>query len=428
MTRLRLLIQRLQQQPPLRSWALLLLLFLVFIPSAWVSYQLQQQSQNGDLRLRITGARMYHAGKVNPYEHKWVNGDDHLWFGPTTNVRDGINGVTITPFFLWILQPLAAKDFCTIRTISWILEELFLFLTLLLCSSLFSSRLRQLIFIAVAIPFFLFTRNWMVHIYVGQVYVFYAFFIALAAWITVKKKQSALAGSVLLITALLRPFFVTGVLAFHQWKKKRSYITFGITAMVILVLVLIEGRFTEWKHYNQAMKLYAMENPNSLHTQAIDTPKTIEPCLMGFAPPEFPAGSLFQLQHYLYKAGYDITNPNFYMLLFAVVLLIAYAIAYKRNIFHDAASQVVFACLIFIIGELLTPATRNPYNMVQWLPVVALIVAKGNRNMIALMITGLLLNHDIPVRLKFQRELGEALLIISSVYFLLRKVPKVQKV
>ncbi len=70
---------------------------------------------------------------------------------------------------------------------------------------------------------------------------------------------------------------------------------------------------------------------------------------------------------------------------------------------------------------MITPAYRNPYNMIQWLPAVSWLFVWAERKVLLLLILGLCLNHDLPFRFIYQREIGEMLMFLSVGFFLFSK-------
>ena len=91
-----------------------------------------------------------------------------------------------------------------------------------------------------------------------------------------------------------------------------------------------------------------------------------------------------------------------------------------KNITTDKDTLLIASFLIYIFTELFTPANRNPYNMIQYLGVMGLVINRASTTSLILLISGLALNHDFPFRFAYQREIGE-IFILLSIYLILFK-------
>jgi hypothetical protein len=403
-------------QPPLNKGFVLLILAVLFIPHWLSSYHQIQTSIGPDLLLRTVGSRLLEAGKP-AYQYKWQLGDPISWLNPYPDTRRSLNGVVSSPFLLWLLKPLANLDYCTIRMIWGLIQELLLFFTTWFCCITIQRKLLQIVFISVAIIFFVYDRNWLLNIYNGQVYITYAFIFSIIGYSYSRNKGGYGIISLLTIVSTIRPFFITGIIPFFKFKKR--YFVFLIsTAVITLIMVFSVTSINEWQQYNSAMKMYAKEETGNL---AIDT---ISPSLSrqyadactinaekSFAV--FGGGCLYSLQHYLQLFHISINDVRVYELILLCILLCAWYTAYKKDWLQDSGKQLLLSFLFYELCELITPASRNPYNMIQWLPAVAWLIGRGNKQVLGFLIVGLCLNHDIPFRFKYQRELGELLMLFG---------------
>ncbi len=410
------------KKPPLNNWWLLLLLLLVFAPHLYLSYQLMINNQTHDLHLRILGSRLMEAGK-DPYTYYWQVGDTISWYDPNQSIYSNVNGVTTTPFFLWLQAPLLRLNYCQIRIVWWCIEEFLLLATMLLAVLMPTARTRQWLVLLVAVSFFLYSRNWWMHIYNGQMYVLYAFVFMLGNYILAKRQQY-ISWWLYPIVCLVRPFFVLPLLPFVRFKWKKL-LALGMGGLLALILLLLSGHQKNWGQYKDALNVYATENTGGYDTVLRNKTARLgnfpaEDCLKKEKKPDFlHAGCMYSMQSYLVKLGIKCNNTNtFSLALFIVVALLLLAV-YKFKLAVEMEQQMVLAMLLYFLGELFAPAARNPYNMVQWLPVVAILIHAANKFIIGLLLIGLCLNHSLPFNFTYEKELGELLMFVAAWLFVL---------
>jgi hypothetical protein len=417
-------IKGLNEKPALKGVWLFLLLVAIFLPHWIASFTIIHDTIAPDLLLRTIGSRLQEAGKPI-YEYKWQPGDPVTWLNPYPDERAGVNGVVSTPFFLKLLQPFAKLDYCTIRIVWTWVQEIFLFATAWFCCLVFQQRLRQFLFMALLASCFIYDRNWLLNLYNGQMYVVYAFVFALSGYLLLKSKIGTSPLLIFSLISIIRPFFLPAIGPLFKFTKQHilTVISAGIVA---LILVVATTSTHEWKQYNAAMKIYAKEQTGEL---AMDTlsPGLNSPladaCIKlsdgTFAV--FGGGCLYSLQHYLYLFGISISNVQFYQGILVVLLLVLWWVAYKMNWLSDLPKQLLLSFFFYQLCELITPASRNPYNMIQWLPAVAWLIMYGNKQVILLLLIGLCLNHDLPFRFVYEREIGEMFLFFSLTLYLFKK-------
>lgn len=379
-----------------------------------------------DLHMRIVGARLYEAGR-SPYFYTWDGVEDFRFYDPNVNLVYNLNGVTITPAMLWILQPLSRLSYCNITLTWWVLEEVFLFATLVFTCLMPSTFRKQIITITIAGVFFLYSRNWWFHVYNGQYYVFFAFVYSLTGFLYIKRNNVNFPLLVLPVIALVRPYLIVAAFPFFLKDFKKKILPFGIACIATLFISYMTGSKENYRDYFRAMKIYNMDNvrdsSDNIVTHYNTDSITRETCygkMSNFNPVRATgAGALSSIQHYLNLFKIKWSNPW----IFAGILLSGMAIMMllsrlfsmsltKENLF-------LFSFLIYIWCELCTPAYRNPYNMVQYLGVIGVFINKSNVLLITIVIISLLINHDIPIRIDYQREGGEAMILLAMFISLL---------
>src|SRR5205085_7362080 len=99
-----------------------------------------------------------------------------------------------------------------------------------------------------------------------------------------------------------------------------------------------------------------------------------------------------------------------------MILVILFLKFNQSNLHMNMEKQLLASFLIYIFAELLTPAVRNPYNMIQYLGILGILVKQGTHKSIFLAVFGLALNHNIPFVFPYNKEIGEVL-VIMALYF-----------
>ncbi len=418
------------QKPPIKAGWLLLLLILLFIPHLYISFEWMMASQNPDLHIRIIGSRLLSTSH-NPYAYYWHPGDAVELYNPNLALYSNANGVTTTPFFLWLQQPLANLSYCSIKKIWWMIEELLLALTIWFNIKLCIQRNKQLLVLLVITVFFLYSRNWWLHIYNGQFYVIFAFIFSLTHFCFIRYKNNV-ALWLYPFAALVRPFMVLALIPFISFTKRKILVLL-LAASAAFFLFTVSTQLSTVKQYNDAMKIYATEETGGYTATAINLnyishPYPTEPCVQKdiFQDSKLGAGCLFSVQHYLVRIGLPSHNTLLFASMLVIAMLFFWGIFKKVNPQPLPEQVVVFSFLLYLLCEFFTPASRNPYSLVQYLACVALVMNMINNKWLVILIIGFALNHDFPFRFIYQREIGELLILMSYISVLAPEKSAVQ--
>lgn len=384
-----------------------------------------------DLELRVTGSRLLSSNK-NPYFYIWQLGDDIQFYNPNLKLHSYANGVTSTPVTLWLQKGLASLPYCSIKKIWWCIEELCLFISFWFCWKLPNNRFSQIVIIVVTTAFFMFSYNWWLHIYNGQMYVLYTLAFSAAAFVYTKQKSKIFFAVSYPFIALLRPFFAFAILPFIQLRK-RWIVTIAMVSAVCIFLTITTTSTTLWQQYFAAMKIYANEAVKSSdwHVERINqhyftNPVTAEDCTINHGNINFPfsGGCLYSIQHYLTKFGIFISSSNVFIIAMICVMIVLHILAVQKKIFSSLIHTLTFSFLLYLLCELFTPASRNPYGMIQWLPFVCLILMEKSYGISLILIAGLFLNHNLP-NILYGREAGELMMLTALLFFTF--IPKQEK-
>lgn len=377
-----------------------------------------------DLHSRTIGSRLMDAGR-SAYFYTWQRGDDVRLYDPNLFLPNGLNGVTATPPFLWMTKYFSKLNYCDVKLYWWLLQEILLFATLWLTSRMPSNLLRQLITIVLAIAFFCYSRNWWLHMYAGQYYIVFTFLLALSAYLLTRSQSNRVSLLLLPVFGLLRPFFIFSALPLLFKFSKEKLLALAIGGCIALTILFASGTWKSLTDYNKAMQLYAQENTVGFKSDPrIKDPRepalAVEECVKVVTEKTYnAAGCLFSLQHYLKFFRLYVDDTKTFMVILVIAIGMLFLLLGKKRIAADHRAMVLTSFLVYMLCELITPASRNPYNLIQYLAIVGVLVDKSSLRGLILLITGLALNHDIPFRFAYQREVGE-LLVLLSIFIAIR--------
>lgn len=411
----------LNKRHSIKTGWLLLILVIVFVPHLFISHRLLEESFMQDLRGRIIGSRLLEMGR-SPYFFKWHSGDDTRLFDPNILLPFNLNSVTTTPFYLWLQKPLARLDFCQIKFFWWIIEELALFFTLILTCLVSTTLNRQIITIIISTFFFCYSRNWWLHLFNGQYYIFFGLFFALLAYLYQSKQTTGLV--VIPLMVLIRPLIGIACLPWLLKDTITNMRNLMAGGAIAIILLMVSGTFKIMPEYTKAMKYYSSEvngwdNQQSMVILA-EQPKVLEVCVEKQSNKNrFEAGCLFPVQHYMALLGVRVNNSLVFSGLLLIFVAVFVVFTGCRTITSNDETKVIVCFLMYIFAELFTPANRNPYNMVQYLGILGLVINRASTGTILLLVGGLLLNHDFPFRFAYQREIGE-IIILGCIYLSLK--------
>jgi hypothetical protein len=396
---------------------LFFVLLVIFIPNLFISHEYMQESLMPDLHIRITGTRWMDAG-MSPYFSQWKPGDDYRMYNPNLFIASGVNAVTATPTILRLQQSLARMNYCDIKFTWWVVMEVMLFATLFLTCLVPVKLLRQLLTVGVGAAFFCYSRNWWLHVYNGQYYVVFAFAFAFIAFFVVRVKKRFTPLFLMPLTSLLRPFFAVAIIPWLLNLHRKKRLAIVAASMLSLGLMVASAPVKTWLDYSKAMRIYnteiTAEKGQVMATDHRMAGLPVENCIEvqpGFKV--FNAGSMFSLQHYLNEMNIKLSNPTLYTG-FLLVAIVLFLLITKPAIINAGNENLLLSSFfLYILAELFTPAIRSPYNMVQYLGILGVFMNKADGKLMLLLLLGLLLNHDFPFRFKYQREIGEGLMLVA---------------
>jgi hypothetical protein len=400
---------------------------LAFVFSLQNDVYIFKNSTSIDLLYRVVGSRLMEDGKA-PYHDKWQAGQPTAarYYHPIPRYWQNINGVTVTPAFLWMNMPFAEMDFC--RASDWWFGNqagaLFLCgLFLLISIRSFSQKLVALFGF---ILFFAFSRNFYLHLHSAQVYVLFALVFS-TVYLLLKSKPGSkffIIGIVLSVAVWLKPFFIFAFIPFLL-QNNRSFVKGAtITAAILVLQVLAFDQVKYWKEYASAMREYASDitiQDEPYYFQKFPPTFPVADCIYPMRNPDklpLKSNGLASAQYYFFRLNVQLTNPLvFGVIALAVCLLVGWLSRKTKSPEHLLALMF----LLYLVAEIFTPARRAGYYLVEWAPAAIVILCSYQSNKMAaiLMLAGLIINNGyVPFESVHLGSVGESLMILSLAYFI----------
>jgi len=411
------------------SWAI----YLAFTLSFLIPYQTERyvfrESLSIDLLYRVVGSRLMADGKPAYFTH-WTDIKDHpeRYYHPVPRSSQKINGITVTPGFLWLNSIFNEVDFCRTMEYWFYFQLALLYLTGMVLLVHFKNIRQKILAAAVLIPFFVCSRNFMIHLHSAQVYIIYAFIFTLV-YVLLKStytwKYVAL-GALITLAAWLKPFFIVLFIPFLV-QRNTAVIKGALPALFLLLIhALAFHHIDYWKEYLSAMPLYAEDIPISPRIdfmQRFAPPFPVPDCIFPMRYPDLhplTSSGLKTMEYYYLRFGGNYTGTTAYAAAALLMIGIITFVTRKRKPTDDQLLAMLF--LFYLTVELFSPTLRFGYYVVQWLAPAVIIISGYRQSKIAAigMIAGLLINHGyVPFPDVYEGSFGEALMVASLVFFVL---------
>lgn len=408
---------------PLSAVERLIAFIMVVLLLGSTAKSLYYTLQNGgcDLRTRVVGARLLSTSE-SPYFYKWKPGDPEQLLDPNDKPDRVVNGVSSAPGALYVQALFNRLEYPAIR-IAWMVVHYLLaayILGFFLCTKDVSYK-RKLGAAGISSVFFLCTAIWFYNIERGQIYILFAFFFCLLYQLYAAPKPWAhfLAGILLIFAVFCRPTFAVVGIPFLMVRNR--WLLAGLLAGALPLAVHVLTYYDLWKDYQEAMNIYTGfrdGTPAFAHNFSTSFPSSIEGATnLGYIKTDFIVGRIAPLANHLWQLGLP---GVFYILSYTGVALLCLLLFRKDIRAKDPATVVLLGFLLYITAEYLVPAPRGPYNVIEWI-VPVLLLLQGNRlslpHLVVLM-AGLCLMVGFPFTLPYSGELGELLLVFCLLQFL----------
>lgn len=393
-----------------------------------------------DLRNRVVGARLL-TRDLDPYFYKWQPGDPETLLDPYLDPAAPVSSTTLPPTGLALYIPFADLSYSVQKFIWLALQWIALLasLVLLIGDKLRSERGKFLLI--VALLFFGGGRWWRAHVSLGQVYIFYTFFLAIAYRLLHQKSKwsDAAAGLFVGLTASIRFPFLVMVLPMLLLKRFKLFVATLISFLACLAASMLAFGREPWLSYFSAMSTIAglftgpastseVQAPSS--STSVVYPKTVEgvtweiiPTAPGETTPVDTSIPLLlnELLQVHISTSYLIGGIGIALLLYSFVIFRLYK--QNRSQFQWLAADeiFIFGSLMVTIAELLIPVPRYPYYNVQLLIPLVLILKNANFSdfytlcLTFLLFFGFLLSNRMFDWLPVGAVMGQFLLIFALI-------------
>ncbi len=380
--------------------AILLCIGLIAFGKSW---HYTRSYTGTDLECRIRGAKLQAAG--------------YTAYFTSTGAKEApqLNGVSVPPSVLLLHYPLARLPYHQARMVWFVLQWLLLFGTITLLAGNVSLNPNQYLpGLAGITLFFLAAPHWLLHAERGQLYILYAFLFAVIFRLYGKAQAPAYfaAGFILALAAWFRIFFLAPALPLLLQRKKGFAAGFftGIISFTLLSLPLLH----QWQDYTGAMEAYTNGSSNFVPHSPVGTEAlSATGALPATFKNDFTAGCIAYLNDYLRLLHINLPQA-IYLAGYTVLLILFCLVNRKRAIRYNTVQIFCLAFLLYIGAEYLLAPSRNPYNLIQWLfPVMLLLPAYHTRSIALLLATGCCLLNAFPLYFPGCFEAGELLLLIA---------------
>jgi hypothetical protein len=419
---------------------LILLTFLVTASISWCVYRdIQVEKQyTGDLRNRITGARLQKDG-IAPYFYKWKKSDGIRYYDPQNFDSLKVSNITATPFFHQLLYPIVDLPQRMISKI-WLVIEYILFVLMVAISLMLTQNKNQKFAVVLIACLFLYTNCWIDLTASGQVYIFFSFF-SLIFFMFIRNNKNVffatMAGVCAAILLLTRPNMIFFLLPFIFLTNRFSpkYLLVFFSSFLLFVLFVFGNKQNRlyWQDYVNAMteqvRSHQQLHPGITHNEPDPyfnqwegwNMKQIDKDAATFHNPFIPKhGNLFLIVNHAFKTKIPVWVLT---ITFLLSMLFLFMIYYVKNRLNQPFGIFPFSILcycFYMLSDFFSPVYRNPYNGVQWLFPLLLIAAfyqPAYKRIYAGIMLGVLLNClHIPF-FEMGQTVGEYLILIFLLVF-----------
>jgi hypothetical protein len=415
---------------PLFLWSLLCILLAYSILNTVKHYN---HSPYNDLRNRVVGARLMAAGE-SAYFHKWKAGEPETWLDPYEKQDQVVNGNTVTPTALQFFSVFNKLHYRNMKWVWIIFSFLCVLFSLLLVLWLLQwNRVPEYWLLLPAS--ILAAAAWKIHLYSGQVYIFYTLLLVLFFYCYSRKYFFA-AGLVAIFLAGIRLPFLVLFLPLFLVKPERKMWQGLFTGLGILLLVQLMF-IPDWQDYFRSMQIHALELTGKIPgipvtTTAIPNPEGAllndisgqQQYLQSLSP------DILSVQKILPQTSFFAKSFILPLLLLVIYLLLYLLSTLKKPVrYFSGTGLLLSGFVLYILSEYFLPAPRFTYNFVQWLFPLAVLVCNGKIYpgwQMYLLFTGIIFNM---VKLPFipdSYSVGELLMLAATIGFILQQEKTVE--
>jgi len=435
-------------------WLLLISVLLLMLGyTIWRDIR-YERTYTGDLRNRVTGARMIKDGR-SPYFYKWRSGDGLRYYDPQNFDTWRPSNMTSTPVLYRLLSPLVEMPQATIS--GWWLVMEYLMLAAITIWAFRQTRTppqKQAVLLVVGLA--LMTNGWKEHVSSGQTYLCIPFFAMLFLAASTPLSPPFQAASTLpspqflaastrgpLLRALaagiaatclvgIRPntvlFFLPFLFLARYWSRRWLF-CFCIPPLLFGIRTLSSSHERGlWRDYfnnvTEATKINQQLHPDIVHNtpdphyrvwEGVDSVEYTR-WLNDLPSPIYSENANFFVP---YNRLFHRSLPVAAMGWLAAALIVAIAGIFiirrqrlrpRRPSREDIINGAILGSCLFMIADLFSPIYRHQYYTVQWflpLMLAASVFDPRKTTLYTLLLMGLLLNCIHLPFIKMGNTIGE---------------------
>ncbi|MFT3936258.1 MAG: hypothetical protein QM726_21695 [Chitinophagaceae bacterium] len=410
---------------------------------SWCVYRdnLVESQGTGDLVNRVVGARLQKDGYL-PYFYKWKNTDSgrYRYIDPSPNLK--VTSITASPAFHRLLYPIADLPMRSISKI-WLIAEYICFLTCCILAWYQAKTVWQKLAVVVCSLLFLFTEGWLNHVQMGQLYIIIPF-LATLFYACLQRKDNLilafLAGTFALLLLQVRAnavfFFIPFLFLVNQFS--RSFLLVFLLPAILFCFYFAFSKHEQalWKNYSEAVvesvKLHQDLHPTVQATPPADTLTEREGWTIkeeSAAYKKYPfvlhseQANVFVIARQILHVKIPVIALQLMSLFCVLALGTFFFVRHKQEPF-DIVTIALLGYCFYMISDLFSPIYRWQYYTMQWLFPLLLAAAtavKKDKWPVLLMCAGLLLNIVNTSLIKMEHSIGEYLILIGLILFVLTK-------
>ena len=390
-----------------------------------------EKTYTGDLRNRVTGARLVRDGR-SPYFYKWAPGDGLRYYDPANFDRMKPSNMTSTPMLYHLLSPLVELPQAEISKV-WLGIEYLILIGLALFALLRAPADvdRQAVLLTAGLV--LLTNGWKSHVSVGQTYLCIPLFamLFLVFWQKVELPIWGFAAGVAAVCLVsIRPntllFFVPFLWLLSR--RPRAWLgCFFLPPLLFACWLLVSpherglwsdyfSNISEAAKFEQQPDVYGVQNPTPdphyTHWEGIDMIQAARAdSISRIRTPVYSEnGNVFVLFRLVLHRSLSRATLAVLAAIGTAALILLYWLRLSPADRQQVPRAAIFGCCLFMIPDLFSPIYRHQYYTVQWiLPLLlaATLVSSRDRRWFIVLLGALLLDIVHLGFIKMENTIGE---------------------
>jgi hypothetical protein len=390
-----------------------------------------EKTYTGDLRNRVTGARLVKDGR-SPYFYKWAPGDGLRYYDPANFDRMKPSNMTSTPMLYHLLSPLADLPETEISK-GWLAIEYLILISLVLFAFSRAPTAMDKQAVLLAAGLLLLTNGWKSHISVGQTYLCIPLLAMLFLVFWRKETFPAwgfAAGVAAVCLVSIRPNTALFFVPFLCLLRHRSRVWLGCLFLPPLLfacwLLFSPHERRLWSDYfrnigeaakfEQQPEVYGVDtNPRDPHFTQWEGIDMIQAAradsISRIRTPLYSEnGNVFVLSRLILHRSLSRMSLAVCAVIGTVVLILLYWLRVSPGYREQVTRAAIFGCCLFMIPDLFSPIYRHQYYTVQWiLPLLlaATLVSTRDRRWFIVLLGALLLDVVHLGFIKMENTIGE---------------------